>query len=210
MAALETIRTKFGIGASLIIAFGLLLFLVNPSDIIQTIQSTSSKNDVGKINGKSVSYLQFDSEVRQLEEVRKIMSGTNASSEEEQTQIREMAWQNLVDRYLVTPTMEKAGIRVGQQEQIDMFVGSTPSAVASGFAGFYDEQGNYSSARVSEFMEMAESNESYRLVRDYLQNAARSNRRPGIRRSFFRRRKTMHTAKANSAESRNIEVEEVS
>ena len=176
MAALETIRTKFGIGASLIIAFGLLLFLVNPSDIIQTIQSTSSKNDVGKINGKSVSYLQFDSEVRQLEEVRKMMSGTNTSSEEEQAQVREMAWQNLVDRYLITPTMEKAGIRVGRQEQIDMFVGSNPSAVASGFAGFYDEEGNYSTARVSEFMEMAETNENYRLIRDYLQNAARSNR----------------------------------
>ena len=100
MAALETIRTKFGIGASLIIAFGLLLFLVNPSDIIQTIQSASSKNDVGKINGKSVSYLQFDSEVRQLEEVRKMMSGTNTSSEQAQAQVREMAWQNLVDRYL--------------------------------------------------------------------------------------------------------------
>ena len=60
MAALETIRTKFGIGASLIIAFGLLLFLVNPSDIIQTIQSASSKYDVGKINGKSISYTDFD------------------------------------------------------------------------------------------------------------------------------------------------------
>ena len=57
-----------------------------------------------------------------------------------------------------------------------MFVGSNPSAVASGFAGFYDEEGNYSTARVSEFMEMAETNENYRLIRDYLQNAARSNR----------------------------------
>ena len=39
MAALETIRQKFGIGATIIIAFGLLLFLVNPADIIQTIQN---------------------------------------------------------------------------------------------------------------------------------------------------------------------------
>ena len=115
MAALETIRTKFGIGASLIIAFGLLLFLVNPSDIIQTVQSTSSKNDVGKINGKAISYLQFDSETRQLDEVRKMITGTSSTSDEDQTNLRNMTWQSLVDRYLVVPTIESAGIRVGQQ-----------------------------------------------------------------------------------------------
>lgn len=176
MAALETIRTKFGIGASLIIAFGLLLFLVNPSDIIQTIQSTSSKNDVGKINGKSISYLQFDSEVREFDEVRKMISGTSSSSDEDQKQLREMSWQNLVDRYLVVPTIEKAGIHVGQQEQIDMFVGDNVSPVVSSFYGFYDEDGNFSVDRVRELMESAESSEAYRQIRDYLQNAVRSNR----------------------------------
>ena len=176
MAALETIRTKFGIGASLIIAFGLLLFLVNPSDIIQTIQSTSSKNDVGKINGKSISYLQFDSEVRQMDEVRKMISGTSANTDEGQVQLRNMTWQTLVDRYLVVPTIESAGIRVGQQEQENMFVGDNLSPVASNFYGFFDEEGNYSVDRVRELVEAAETSESYRMIRDYLFDNARSNR----------------------------------
>ena len=176
MAALETIRTKFGIGASLIIAFGLLLFLVNPSDIIQTIQSTSSKNDVGKINGKSISYLQFDSEVRQMDEVRKMISGTSANTDEGQVQLRNMTWQTLVDRYLVVPTIESAGIRVGQQEQENMFVGDNLSPVASNFYGFSDEDGNYSVDRVRELVEAAETSESYRMIRDYLFDNARSNR----------------------------------
>ena len=176
MAALETIRTKFGIGASLIIAFGLLLFLVNTSDIIQTIQSTSSKNDVGKINGKSISYLQFDSEVRQMDEVRKMISGTSANTDEGQVQLRNMTWQTLVDRYLVVPTIESAGIRVGQQEQENMFVGDNLSPVASNFYGFFDEDGNYSVDRVRELVEAAETSESYRMIRDYLFDNARSNR----------------------------------
>ena len=142
MAALETIRTKFGIGASLIIAFGLLLFLVNPSDIIQTVQSTSSKNDVGKINGKAISYLQFDSEARQLDEVRKMISGSSSTSDEDQANLRNMTWQSLIDRYLVVPTIASAGIRVGQQEQMDMFVGENLSPIATSFYGFYDENGN--------------------------------------------------------------------
>jgi peptidyl-prolyl cis-trans isomerase D len=176
MAALETIRTKFGIGASLIIAFGLLLFLVNPSDIIQTVQSTSSKNDVGKINGKAISYLQFDSESRQLDEVRKMISGSSSSSDEDQTNLRNMTWQSLVDRYLVVPTIQSAGIRVGQQEQENMFVGDNLSPIASSFYGFYDENGNYSVERVRDFVEAAETSETYRMIRDYLFDAARTNR----------------------------------
>jgi peptidyl-prolyl cis-trans isomerase D len=176
MAALETIRTKFGIGASLIIAFGLLLFLVNPSDIIQTVQSTSSKNDVGKINGKAISYLQFDSETRQLDEVRKMITGTSSTSDEDQTNLRNMTWQSLVDRYLVVPTIESAGIRVGRQEQENMFVGDNLSPIASSFYGFYDEDGNYSVDRVRELVEGAETSETYRMIRDYLFDAARTNR----------------------------------
>ncbi len=176
MAALETIRTKFGIGASLIIAFGLLLFLVNPSDIIQTVQSTSSKNDVGKINGKAISYLQFDNEVRHMDEVRKMVSGTSSTSDEDQTNLRNMTWQSLVDRYLVVPTIQEAGIRVGQQEQENLFVGDNISPIASSFYGFYDENGSYSVDRVREFVEASESSESYRMIRDYLFDAARTNR----------------------------------
>ena len=176
MAALETIRTKFGIGASIIIAFGLLLFLVNPSDIIQTVQSTSSKNDVGKINGKAISYLQFDNEVRHMDEVRKMISGSSSTSDEDQTNLRNMTWQSLVDRYLVVPTIQEAGIRVGQQEQENMFVGDNISPIASSFYGFYDENGSYSVDRVREFVEAAESSESYRMIRDYLFDAARTNR----------------------------------
>ena len=178
MAALETIRTKFGIGASLIIAFGLLLFLVNPSDIIQTVQSASSKYDVGKINGKSVSYQDFESEVKQFSDIREMLSGQSASSEQAQRQTRDMAWNNLVDRYLVIPTIEDAGIRVGQQEQIDMFIGDDISPVLSGMGIFNDENGIFSASAVRDFMENVQGDESGRgiLLRNYLQNAVRSNR----------------------------------
>ncbi|MBP3203521.1 MAG: SurA N-terminal domain-containing protein [Bacteroidales bacterium] len=178
MAALETIRTKFGIGASLIIAFGLLLFLVNPSDIIQTIQSASSKYDVGKINGKSISYTDFDQEVKQFSEIREMLTGTSASSEEAQRQTREMAWQNLVNENLVIPTIEKAGIRVGQQEQVDLIIGEQISPVIASLGIFNDQNGNFSPAAVSEFMENTAADESGRglLLRNYLLNTVRTNR----------------------------------
>ena len=178
MEAIETIHTKLRISASLIIAFGLLLFLVNPSDIIQTVQSASSKYDVGKINGKSVSYQDFEQEVKTLADVSEMLTGQSASSEQAQRQTREMAWNNLVDRYLVIPTIEKAGIKVGQQEQIDLFIGDEVSPVLSSTGLFLDENRNFSPALVRDFMENVSSDESGRgiMLRNYLQNAVRSNR----------------------------------
>ena len=178
MAALETIRTKFGIGASIIIAIGLLLFLVNPSDIIQAVQAASSKYDVGKINGKSVSYSDFDQLVKQYSDVNSMLTGMSTSSEDAQRQMREQAWQNLVHEYLVVPTIKKAGINVGQQEQINLFVGENPSPVIASSGLFRDENGNVSPTLVRDFLEAAsgEQNPQVLQVRNYLQNLVRINR----------------------------------
>ena len=54
MAVLEKLR-GWGIVLSILVALPLLLFIIDPSQIIQTVQSVSSKYDVGKIGGKSVS-----------------------------------------------------------------------------------------------------------------------------------------------------------
>ncbi len=176
MAALETIRKKFGIGASIIIALGLLLFLVNPSDIIQTIQGASSKYDVGKINGKRIPYTEFEQEVRRFTEIREMMTGTTASSEQAQLQVRESAWQNLVDQYLFIPTARAAGVNVGNQEVVDIFLGNTYSPFLASTGLFMDENGNYSQEQVLRFLEEVEADASGRgaLLRDYLHNTVRS------------------------------------
>ncbi len=178
MAALETIRTKFGIGASLIIAFGLLLFLVDPSDIINTIQASSTKYDVGKINGKRITYTDFEQKVKEFSDVREMLTGSSASGEDAQRQTRESAWQELVNEHLILPTIEKAGVRVGQQEQIDLFVGDNISPVLLSMGIFNDENGEFSANAVREFLENTGADQSGRgaLLRNYLQNAVRSTR----------------------------------
>ncbi len=212
MAALETIRTKFGIGASLIIAFGLLLFLVNPSDIIQTIQSTSSKYDVGEINGKSISYQEFEQEVKTLSDVSEMLTGQSASSEQAQRQVRDMAWNNLVDQNLVIPTIEKAGLRVGQQEQIDMFIGDDISPVIASSGIFADENGVFSPARVRDFMENVNADESGRgiLLRNYLENAVRSNRYTEKYMGLFNAASYVNSLEAQNAVSENNTTASVS
>jgi len=205
MAALETIRTKFGIGASLIIAFGLLLFLVNPSDIIQTIQSASSKYDVGKINGKSISYTDFEQLVKQNSDVNSMLTGVSTSSEEAQRQMRDQTWQNLLQDYLIVPTIQKAGINVGQQEQIDLFVGDNISPVILNSGLFRDENGNFSTAMVRDFLETAadDQNPQYRQIRNYLQNLVRVNRYMGKYSALFTAASVENTLQLQNAVAEN-------
>jgi peptidyl-prolyl cis-trans isomerase D len=203
MAALETIRTKFGIGASLIIAFGLLLFLVNPSDIIQTIQSASTKYDVGKINGKRITYTDFEQEVKQNQQVREMLTGQTASSEQAQKQVREMTWQELVERYQIIPAIQSAGIRVGQQEEIDMFVGENLSPIVASSGMFMDENGEFSPARVREFMEQTSDDYNGLLVRNYIQNAVRTNRYTEKYNALFLASAYMNSLEVNNAVAEN-------
>ena len=212
MAALETIRTKFGIGASIIIALGLLLFLVNPADIIQTVESASSKYDVGTIDGKRITYTDFEQQYKYFSDVREIMTGSSASSEQAQRQTREMTWQNLVQENLVIPTIRKAGINVGHQEEIDMFIGDNPSPVVVNSGLFLDQNGNFSSQAVGEFMNQAADDETGRVVmiRDYLQNAVRNNRYTEKYATLFSAASLVNSLQAKKAVAENNTTAKVS
>ena len=59
MAILETIRVKFGIVITVLIAVALLSFIIDPSTLQSVTASMSSKYDVGEINGKSVYEIDF-------------------------------------------------------------------------------------------------------------------------------------------------------
>ncbi len=172
MAVLEKLR-GWGIVLSILVALPLLLFIIDPSQIMQTVQSVSSKYDVGKIAGKSVSYTDFQQEVDRFTTISEIMSGSSASSEQQQKQIRDAAWQNLIDKYLFTKEAKAAGINVGKDEIMDLTNGETISPVLLQTPIFLDENGAFSSERLVEFLTAMEDDETGRLsmLWDYLQNS---------------------------------------
>ena len=169
MAALETIRQKFGIGATIIIAIGLLLFLI-PSDFVQQIQNASSKYDVGKIGSQSISYVEFDQQVKQLGTVSEMMTGQSASSEAQQTQLREATWRTLVEDNLFIPNAQAAGINVGHDEVVALMNGDAVSPVISSNP-IFQEDGAFSQDRLVDFLQQMESDDSGRLsaIWNYLQ-----------------------------------------
>ena len=129
MAVLEKIRVKFGLAISIIIALALLSFIIDPSTLESALQGMSSKYDVGKIAGRAIRYTDYAEDVQRFTDINEVISGTTAHSEQEQKQIRDAAWQSLVDKYMFIKNAQNAGITVGKAEMLDLTTGSNPSPV---------------------------------------------------------------------------------
>ena len=170
MAVLQTLRTKFGLAISIIVALGLLSFIIDPGQIQSAVQSMSSKFDVGKINGKSVSYTDFQEDIDHYTRLHELMTGSSASSEEEHTQIRDAAWQALVDKFLIVREAKDAGITVGEEEMLDLTTGANPSPLISQNSMFVDANGNFSPDMVVDFVKLVNTDDNYKLYWNYLQN----------------------------------------
>ena len=99
MAVLETIRVKFGILITVLIAVALLSFIIDPSTLQSVSSSMSSKYDVGEINGKSISYNEFQAEVENITTISE-MNGNPVQGDEALAMVRQQAWQQFVNEYL--------------------------------------------------------------------------------------------------------------
>ena len=169
MAVLEKLR-GWGIVLSIIVALPLLLFIIDPSQIIQTVQSVSSKYDVGKIAGKSISYTDFQEAADKYGRISELLSGTSSSNEQQQKQIRDAVWQNLVDKNLFIKNAQAAGITVGKAEILDLTNGDSVSPVIASM--FSDQNGVFSSDMLVNFLQNVEDgDENSKMIWEYLKEA---------------------------------------
>ena len=176
MAVLETIRVKLGILITVLIAVALLSFIIDPSTLQSVSSSMSSKYDVGEIDGKSISYTDYQADVDRFTTINEILTGASAQNEQQQASIRNAAWQSLVDKYLFVKNAEKAGIHVGEEELISLISGDLESPVFTQNPAFFDENGNFSKNMVLEFVSYMDSDQTGRLQLywNWLQESAKT------------------------------------
>lgn len=171
MAVLEKIRVKFGLVISIIIALALLSFIIDPGTLESALNTMSSKYDVGQIAGKNISYTDFQSDIDRYTAINELMSGT-VRDEQTQQQIRNAAWQELLDNYMFVKNAREAGITVGQDEMLALMGGEYVSPAIAQNPLFMDETGNFSADRLKAFISEVDSDESGRLRTywNYVQN----------------------------------------
>ena len=159
MAVLEKIRVKFGILITVLVALALLSFILDPTTLRSAFDRFSSDNKVGTMNGKSVSYKEFYEELNTYTEIAKMM-GQNPSSEEEQAQLRDAAWQSIFDNQVFIPKAAAAGLSVGEEEMLDLTQGNDISPVLLQQGLFMDRSGNFSRDALVNFVQSIDSDES--------------------------------------------------
>ena len=176
MAVLETIRGKLGIFITVLIAVALLSFIIDPSTLQSVSSSMSSKYDVGEIDGKAISYTDFQADVDRFTTINEIMTGSSVSNEETQISIRNAAWQSLIDKHLFIRNAKAAGINVGEEEIVDILSGVIDSPVITQNPAFCDENGVFSPALLNDFVSYISTDETGRLKLywDYLIESAQT------------------------------------
>ena len=113
MATLQTIRSK---GTLLVVVIGLALFAFIAGDAWKVLQPHQGKQDVGEINGKTLTAQEYQKMVDEYAEVIKLTQGLNSLNDDQLTQVKDQVWQSYVNNQLIAAEAKKLGLTVSDAE----------------------------------------------------------------------------------------------
>lgn len=124
MATLQKIRTRAGLLVAIVIGVSLAAFILG--DLLQGGSSMFQRNrmEVGVIDGESVQYPDFQTEVEELGEIYKQNYQTSQLDENTWAQLRDQAWQRKISEIVMGQVYNDLGIEVSSDELFDMLQGS--------------------------------------------------------------------------------------
>ena len=150
MASLNTLRTKFGVVLSIIIALALLAFILS----LRTEMGFSGNDPrVGVIDGEKINYSEYYDRYEQI----KAQNNVQESDEQPSAMLANAVWQSLIADHVLTPGFGRMGLRVTEPERLAMVSGQQPSQAF--YSAFADPRtGQYNVEAVNQFLAQAESN----------------------------------------------------
>lgn len=113
MATLQTIRSK---GPLLVVVIGLALFAFIAGDAWKVLQPHQGKQDVGEINGKTLTAQEYQKMVDEYAEVIKLTQGLNSLNDDQLTQVKDQVWQSYVNNQLIAAEAKKLDLTVSDAE----------------------------------------------------------------------------------------------
>ena len=163
MVSLNTLRTKFGVLLSIIIAGALLAFIFS----LKTEMGFSGNDpEVGSINGEDIHYSEF---LAAYDDVKSQMGELNTDQAAQQALSN--TWQILLSDHVFAPSFEELGLAVGAAEHKAMVRGERASNVFGSVFG-YPQSGEYSLEAVTSFLEQVESNPQAQQMWTFLSKQA--------------------------------------
>lgn len=141
MSIIQTIRDKGAKVSVVLIALALVGFILTDYFAGKGRGGFSGSSTIGKVNGKSIGFEEFNKRVEQLEANMKQQYGANIDQAILNSQAIEETWNQEINRVLLSGEIDKLGFRIGKKELGDILYG--PNAPADLKRQFSDEAGNY-------------------------------------------------------------------
>lgn len=156
MASLNTLRTKFGIVLSIVIALALLAFILS---LKTEMGFTGNDPKVGVMNGENVNYSEYYNRYEQV----KAQSGMTESDEQQSAMLANATWQSLIAEKVLDPAFEQMGLFFTNEEKMAMLSGEQFSQTL--YNAFADPAtGLYNVEAVNQFMTEAQTNPEVRAA----------------------------------------------
>jgi len=126
MAILEKLRVRAGLLLAIVIGLSLPAFVLG--DFLNSGGSlfTRSKFEIAEVSGKSIAYTDYETKVKELENIQKMQSGQEGLDEQTVDQIRNVTWENMIQDMLMEKQYDKLGVDVSADELKDMIAGENP------------------------------------------------------------------------------------
>ena len=113
MATLQKIRNR---GPLLVAVIGIALFAFVAGDAWKAIQPHQGRQDIGEVNGETISAQDYQTLVDEYAEVIKMTQGTSALNDDQLTQVKDQVWQSYINNKLIETEAEKLGLKVSDAE----------------------------------------------------------------------------------------------
>ncbi|WP_282036870.1 peptidylprolyl isomerase [Saccharicrinis aurantiacus] len=166
MATLERIRNKGGILVAFMIGFALLAFIL--TDFFAGKGGNQPQSmEIGEVNNSTISYNAYQRELSQAEDFNKLRTGQSSVDENTRYQLREQAWNQMVQDIVMGEKYESLGIDVTTDEVLDLATGTNVHPAISQM--FTDPQtGVFNQAAVVNFLRNRKADPNANFYWEYL------------------------------------------
>ncbi|GIV37324.1 MAG: peptidylprolyl isomerase [Cyclobacteriaceae bacterium] len=120
MAFIGRLREKMGAWVAVFVFVAIGLFILG--DLFSSNSMIFNRNEVGEIAGHTVSLEEFQQAVKERE-ASYILNFNRQPGEREMITLRQQAWDMLILKYAIQPQYEKVGLKVTDDEVVDMITG---------------------------------------------------------------------------------------
>lgn len=122
MAIIQSIREKYAKLAGVVIVIALLGFVLMDFGSGGGVASDT----IAKVNGRKISYTEFENYVQQKEQEVRMQNPQMTMSELIRGQIRDQAWEDIINEGILKDLYKDLGITVSEAEMNDLLFGSNP------------------------------------------------------------------------------------